>query len=332
MSYALVQEATAHQDAVASLDVTLAAPPTAGRLLIARVEWASVLVSVSSVTDTAGNVWRAAHPVQTASNLEWPTSVQVWFAYNCASATPHTVTVAFGASMGHISIALSEWSGTIGTGNPLGDHDSAGIPPGTLPDPYDTIFGFVTPVEAGDLIYMAVNSAAAVDADPTDSTALATVDTTFTGYYLLAPNTDEYAALISLDGDPYVFAGVVVVFKLHAAAEVWVPIADYKEHTLDAAQYPGGTARVTCELWTEDLGSPLPTITARLVSLLTTRDADGLFEVDAEVGRSATLQTAVPAEGGFPVTLAGIKRHRLEVTSDTPEVDLFCAPGAEVTL
>lgn len=119
-------------------------------------------------------------------------------------------------------------------------------------------------------------------------------------------------------------------------AETWVPIADFEEHPLDAAQYPGGTARAVCELWVggvgSPVGSPLPTIQPRLVSLLTTRDADGLLEVDAEVGRGDVMQADQPTDATFGVTLAGIKRHRLEVTSDTPGARLWCAPGADVRI
>lgn len=110
--------------------------------------------------------------------------------------------------------------------------------------------------------------------------------------------------------------------------EVWVDIPNWHAHEyLDAAQYPGGAARVLCDLWTEDTGaSPLPTITARLVSLL----ADG-ETIDAEVGRSATISATDPTDATFSVTLAGRKQHKLQVTSDTAGVDLFCAPGAKVT-
>ena len=118
-----------------------------------------------------------------------------------------------------------------------------------------------------------------------------------------------------------------------APPETWMPVADFTEKRLDAAQYPGGVARVVCDLWApgDDAHPPPINLTARLVSLLTTRDVHGLFEVDVEVGRSATIASAVPADGSFTVTLAGIKRHRLEVTSPTTETDLWCAPGAEVS-
>ena len=40
--------------------------------------------------------------------------------------------------------------------------------------------------------------------------------------------------------------------------------------------------------------------------------------------------TDVPVDADFPVTLAGIKNHRLEVMSDAPVGTRFCAPSAEV--
>jgi hypothetical protein len=74
-------------------------------------------------------------------------------------------------------------------------------------------------------------------------------------------------------------------------------------------------ARVLGDLWSEDTGSPLPTIQARRYNLT---DA-------VSVGESAELQSAAyPSACDFSVTLTpGTKRYRAEVTSDPPEVDIF---------
>lgn len=66
-------------------------------------------------------------------------------------------------------------------------------------------------------------------------------------------------------------------------------------------------------------------IKARLVSLL----ADG--SVDAMVGTSAEITATTPTDATFAVALTGNKQHKLQVTSDTPLTDLWCAPGAKVS-
>lgn len=118
----------------------------------------------------------------------------------------------------------------------------------------------------------------------------------------------------------------VGIYDEEPSTETWVDIPNWHAHEyLDASRFPNGAARCQCALWTEDPGtSPLPTITARLVSLLT----DG--SIDAEVGRSATITATDPTDATFAVTLVGNKAHKAQVTSDTTGIDLFCAPGAKV--
>ena len=115
------------------------------------------------------------------------------------------------------------------------------------------------------------------------------------------------------------------------SAGVWVPAPDWAyTKSIDASLYPGGVARVLCDLWAA-AATPQPTITARLVSLTDVRDSNGFLIVDAEVGRSATIQASIPTDVVFSVVLTGNKRYLLQVTSDTPEWDLFVAPGAQIT-
>ena len=105
--------------------------------------------------------------------------------------------------------------------------------------------------------------------------------------------------------------------------EVWVDIPNWHAHEyLDASQYPGGVARCFCDLWTTESGVM---VQARLVSLL----ADG--SVDAVVGTSAEITAIVPTDATFAVTLTGNKQHKLQLTSDTPNTDLWCSPDAKVT-
>jgi hypothetical protein len=98
----------------------------------------------------------------------------------------------------------------------------------------------------------------------------------------------------------------------------WVDIADFLDMEIDAADYPGGLARVLCELWTgagSPAGSPGPTIQARLWNR-----TDGV-----SCGESAVVTSETPVTSDFAVALtSGIKRYREQVTSDTELVDLFC--------
>ena len=93
-----------------------------------------------------------------------------------------------------------------------------------------------------------------------------------------------------------------------------MPVANWVEQEIAGESFPGGAARVLGDLWTEALGSPGPAVKARLYNL-----TDG-----ASVGESAEIQSDDPVACDFSVTLAsGTKRYRLEVTSDTPEIDVF---------
>jgi hypothetical protein len=179
-----------------------------------------------------------------------------------------------------------------------------------------------------------------------------TVDTDAAGHvtgYHITPLNDivtsgSFKLFFGLDGWGEIFSGVLAFFYIYAgetdaalqvrlaanpyamfAPPVWVDIADWHaEEWLNASEYPGGIARCLCALWTTASG---PTITARLVSLL----ADGVT-IDAVVGTSAEITATTPADATFSVTLVGNKQHKLQVTSDTPETDLWCAPGAKVML
>lgn len=99
----------------------------------------------------------------------------------------------------------------------------------------------------------------------------------------------------------------------------WVPVANYVEQEIPASAFPGGAARVLGDLWTEDTGSPLPVVKARLYNV-----TDG-----ASAGESAEVSSATPTACDFGVTLAsGTKRYTLQVTSDTPDIDIFyCGRG-----
>lgn len=121
-------------------------------------------------------------------------------------------------------------------------------------------------------------------------------------------------------GLPGVFDNIIVGTPL---TETWVDIPDWHaQEWINASQYPGGVARCLCDLWTTASGVM---VKARLVSLL----ADG--SVDAVVGTSAEITATTPTDATFAVALTGNKQHKLQLTSDTPNTDLWCSPDAKVT-
>jgi len=95
----------------------------------------------------------------------------------------------------------------------------------------------------------------------------------------------------------------------------WVDIADFVNVPVNSAHFPGGRARVLCELWT-GAGSPAATIQARLYNA----------EDDVSVGESVEVTSETPVTADFPVTLtAGTRRYRAQVTSVPSGVELFYA-------
>jgi hypothetical protein len=105
------------------------------------------------------------------------------------------------------------------------------------------------------------------------------------------------------------------------AAATWVDVPNFHEEPIDASRFPGGVARCLCDLWTRDSGVM---VQARLVSLL----SDGT--VDAVVGTSVEITATTPTDATFAVALTGNKQHKLQLTSDTPNTDLWCSPDAKV--
>lgn len=307
--------------------VTLDSAVASGSLIVLGISWYSSARTITGITDSDGNTYQPAGGPYTGDNR----STQIFYCYPAlGGALAPTIDAAFSGSgaMWWI-IGASEWPGVVGAADPLVDENGGFSHPTVAP--YDLSAGVVTPTQAGCLMIAFYESLVSTrDAGPPGASVVNTGVYFGVDYAVLA-SMDAYDATMSFVGEALVITAVAL-FK--ADTVTWVPIADFEEPVLDATQYPAGTARVVCDLWTEDLqvGSPAPSITARLVSLLESRDGLGQREVDAEVGRSATVQATVPIDASFPVTLAGIKHHRLEVTSDTAAVDLFCGPGAEVRL
>lgn len=96
----------------------------------------------------------------------------------------------------------------------------------------------------------------------------------------------------------------------------WVDVAECVEQDINSAVFPGGMGRVLGYLWSEDVGSPLPVLKARLYNM-----TDGV-----SVGESDEVSAVSPTSFTIDVTLTpGTKAYRLQVTSDVPETDIFCS-------
>ena len=296
------------------------AATAAGGFIVAQFAWTphTVPAALVSVTDTAGHVYHHAGSAQVGG--VW--TLDTWYAFDCAAATDLYVRATFAALVWG-EIMISEWSGLEGTEDPLADADSAVS--ASQAAPYDLSLGVVTPAAAGDLIVAGAFGAQVppwpnqVDTEAPGSSTLGGY-VLLTGRYRLAANASAYDAAISLTGS-HAMLGSVAVFTPRIF--VWVDIPNFHAHEwLNASEYPGGAARVLCDLWTTAAGV---TMKARLVSLL----ADDTT-IDAVVGTSAEVTATVPTDASFDVVLAGRKQHKLQVRSDPTDTDLWCAPGAKV--
>lgn len=296
-----------------------------GCLITVSLAWNSGTETIVSVTDNVGNTYQPAEPIQ--KNAAGDRSRQIWYAYDCTgdpSNDSHTVTATLSNSNGWLYVAIQEWTGLTGGFDPF----VASMQHATLStaSPYNYALGYADPTAAGDLVYLTFKVSELRDFDAwTWDDVWHAMKGAIDGAYIIATGTARVSPTMSLDGDAEVY-GTTAVFRAAPPAPLWVPVAEWHAHAvIDAAQYPGGTARCRCALWTADTGgSPLPTVQARLVSLA----ADGT--PDATVGTSDVIQATEPTDATFQVSVSGIKAYRLELTSYTTGVDLFCAPGAKV--
>ena len=335
MAITLVQTATASGVGTGPAQVTLSSPCGQGHLLLVMVWWENRSYGVTSVTDLAGNTYDKGFPSGVGGGITTPAPngsvVGIWVAPNVRPTTTITVTFEWSGSKAW-QVKVSEWDGHWGwtEGNPMAAGSAAIIAP-----PYDADGGTTNWYGTTlDCLYVALEKVTTpgvqIDSPPAGSTLLH--DGSSDGFYAYSyigvmPPRDPFTQPLSLDGASDL--GYNVAGFLEYPLDVWVDVANYEERWLDAASYPGGIVQVRCDLWVAG-GSPLPTVTARLVSLLPTRDANGKFVIDSEVGRSAAVQSDVPVDATFPAYLVGRKRHRLQVKSDTSKWDLFCASGAKV--
>lgn len=311
MSAAYVQRKANATASAVTLDITFDAATASGNLIVVYNALGSTTRSISSVTDTQGNTYQRAGTIQRCSEA----SVDVWYAYAITGGAT-TITVTMDAETGYWYVTCTEWSGLLTTRDPY--HASVGY---VNEDPSWPISfpALSVPTDAA-LVLVCAYDGTVITTEPTNTDNI----TAYGGrnlWYYLQPTAGDYTATIA-SADGTIIAGLAIAF-LTEAPEYWVDVADFVDPEIPAAFFPGGVARVLGEIWSEDIGSPLPVLKSRLVSLLTTRDVDGKLEIDAEIGRSAEVSSAVPASNDFSVTLVGTKRHKLQVTSDPLEVDVF---------
>jgi hypothetical protein len=120
---AFVQVAAATPQSPAStVSVPIPGAQTAGNANVVAIGWNSATATVSSVTDSKGNVYQLAAPVTRGTGL----SQAVYYAtgINAATAGADTVTVTFSVAVPFPDIRVSEYSGIDRT-NPLDGTASA---------------------------------------------------------------------------------------------------------------------------------------------------------------------------------------------------------------
>ena len=98
------------QPSADSVPVDYSGAQTAGNLNVVVVAWNDTTAKVSSVTDTAGNVYQlAAAPTQTSD--DGGLSLSIYYAKNIASSGANTVTVTFSQTAQYPDIRILEYSG-----------------------------------------------------------------------------------------------------------------------------------------------------------------------------------------------------------------------------
>jgi hypothetical protein len=90
-----------------SVSVRYNAAQSAAGLNVVIIGWNDVTSSVSSVTDSAGNVYQVAAPVARGGGV----SQTIYYAKGIAASLSNTVTVVFNASAAFVDIRVLEYSG-----------------------------------------------------------------------------------------------------------------------------------------------------------------------------------------------------------------------------
>ena len=132
-----------NKSALASLSATFTSAQTAGNFNVVAVGWGTTSATVSSITDTKGNVYTlAVGPTVTSFG-----NASIYYAKNIAAAAAgvNKVTVTFSAAVPWPDVRIAEYSGIVTT-NPL-DVSAVATGTGALGDS-----GFATTTNANDLL------------------------------------------------------------------------------------------------------------------------------------------------------------------------------------
>jgi hypothetical protein len=298
--------------------------PSNGSLVVLLIGLDSRTVTIDSVTDNASNTY--SHAGTQLGQGSDALQVQIWYANNLSGRVPAVVYETYIALSGStFCVAVgAEFTGSARIGDPLDQQGGNAV--ASLADPYNFDFGTLHPSSNNAIVVAAakrsVLGGGTIDGTPGGMTEMSGTDGRFYTQWDIqttAADQDGGISYNSSNADRPV-CGLIVSFLTES---VWVDIPDWHAHEyLDASAYPGGSARCLCDLWTT---ASSITVQARLVSIL----ADG--SVDAVVGTSAAITATTPTDATFAVTLTGNKQHKLQLTSDTPNTDLWCAPGAKVS-
>lgn len=126
-----------------------AASHTAANCLAVSVSWYAAGVTISSVTDTAGNTYTARTRVDVPG---YDDRLQIFYAYNISGNASNVVTATFSASAPYVAIAVEQYSGILTTGTPY-DTEASGTDNLTT---QTLTSGAFTTSQADELIYVAL--------------------------------------------------------------------------------------------------------------------------------------------------------------------------------
>ena len=157
------------QNSQTSVDVPMAAAQAAGNMNVVVVGWNDVTSTISSVSDTAGNVYQLAAPITRSAG----TSQAIYFAKNIAARAGNIVTATFNTAAAYVDLRVLEYSG-IDTVNPLDKTASAAGTSSTASS------GSVTTTTAKELVFGA----------GTTTGAFAGAGTGFTTRVITSPDLD----------------------------------------------------------------------------------------------------------------------------------------------
>jgi hypothetical protein len=128
----------------------------------------------------------------------------------------------------------------------------------------------------------------------------------FAFIYIFQGEPDPATLVARIAADPY------SIINLPVPASDWTNVPDWRDVEVDASAYPGGLARVKCEVWADAV--QLVAVKARLWCVTTA----------ASCGESAEATSDDPVTVDFDVTLVpGINVYRLQLGAVPSYVDLY---------